>query len=299
MKKLDVTDLINQGLVKEKRYTDGPYKGLTVLKYSKKVFFENLWNEDERLLECRGTVVDEDNNIIVLPFKKIFNVHENGTEINPEEQIVAPRKVNGFLGCATVTEKYGLIISTSGTLDSDYVHLARKWIEKGNTDLMLEGNTYLFEICDKTDQHIVDEEEGAYLIGVRNHDTSDLMPEAYLDMLASNYLNYKRPEVWYGQYKDLPETKMEGYMIRKDTLCEETLAKLKSPYYLVRKAMLRMGKNRANLMFNSPSEFKKQIDEEFYDLHEFIISNYTNEEYISFNEEKRREILENYFQSVA
>lgn len=299
MKKLDVTDLINQGLVKEKRYTDGPYKGLTVLKYSNKVFFENLWNEDERLLECRGTVVDEDNNIIVLPFKKIFNVHENGTEINPEEQIVAPRKVNGFLGCATVTEKYGLIISTSGTLDSDYVHLARKWIEKGNTDLMLEGNTYLFEICDKTDQHIVDEEEGAYLIGVRNHDTSDLMPETYLDMLASNYLNYKRPEVWYGQYKDLPETKMEGYMIRKDELCEETLAKLKSPYYLVRKAMLRMGKNRANLMYNSPSEFKKQIDEEFYDLHEFIISNYTNEEYISFNEEKRREILENYFQSVA
>ena len=52
-------------------------------------------------------------------------------------------------------------------------------------------------------------------------------------------------------------------------------------------------------MYNSPSEFKKQIDEEFYDLHEFIISNYTNEEYISFNEEKRREILENYFQSVA
>ena len=81
MQKLNVDDLVEQGLVKKKTYTKGKYKGLSVLKYSRKVFFDNLWHLDDRLLECRGTVVDEADNIIVLPFKKVFNFGENGTYV--------------------------------------------------------------------------------------------------------------------------------------------------------------------------------------------------------------------------
>lgn len=113
-------------------------------------------------------------------------------------------------------------------------------------------------------------------------------------MLAYNVLGYKRPEVWSGLYKDLPSTRMEGYMIR-DAKTQETLAKLKSPYYLVRKAMIRMGKNRASLMFNNPDEFRKQIDEEFYDLHQFILNNFTLDEYINFSQLEREQFLDNYF----
>lgn len=292
--KFNVDDLIQQKLVTKKTYHGGPYHGLSVLKYSKRVFWDNLWNLDERLLECRGTVIDQDNNVVVLPFKKVFNLHENGTEVEPDRAIIAPRKVNGFLGAATPTEKYGLIISTSGTLDSEYVQMARKWIMQGDVSSLIEGNTYLFEICDQSDPHIVPEEEGAYLIGVRNHATGLLLPETNLDMLAYNYLGYKRPEVWKGLFKDLPGTRSEGYMIR-DLETSETLAKLKSGYYLVRKAMIRMGKNRANLMYNSPLEFRKQIDEEFYELHEYITKTYTLDEYIAFSAIEREKILENYF----
>ncbi|UOK16957.1 putative RNA ligase I/ Tail attachment protein [Vibrio phage phiKT1024] len=292
--KLNVDDLVQKKLVIKKTYTDGPYKGLYVLKYHNRVFYDNLWNTDERLLECRGTVVDEDDNVIVLPFKKVFNMGENATHVDPEREIIAPRKVNGFLGCATQTEKYGLIISTSGTLDSEYAQMARKWIEKGETSEMLPGVTYLFEICDPEDQHIVPEESGAYLIGCRNHENQKLLDEDYLDMLAYNYLGYKRPEVWRGLYKDLPSTRMEGYMIR-DAQTQETLAKLKSPYYLVRKAMIRMGKSRASLMFNNPDEFRKQIDEEFYDLHTHIIKTYTLDQYVEFKLDEREQILNEYF----
>ena len=38
--KLNVNDLVEQGLVRKKTYTEGKYKGLSVLKYTKKVFFK-------------------------------------------------------------------------------------------------------------------------------------------------------------------------------------------------------------------------------------------------------------------
>ena len=73
---LDVHDLVNRGLVTRK-YDEAT--GLYVLKYKNSVFFNNLWGVDDRLLECRGTVVDEDYNVISRPFTKVFNSREHGT----------------------------------------------------------------------------------------------------------------------------------------------------------------------------------------------------------------------------
>ena len=56
-----------------------------------------------------------------------------------------------------------------------------------------------------------------------------------------------------------------------------------------------MGGKRASLMFNHPKAFKQQIDEEYYDLHEYIIDKYTLEEYITFTQDERRTIFEEYF----
>jgi len=292
--KLNVDDLVEQGLVKKKTYTEGKYKGLSVLKYSKKVFFKNMWHLDERLLECRGTVVDEDNNVIVLPFKKVFNLGENNTQVDPEREVICPVKVNGFMCAVTQTDKYGLIVSTTGTLDSEYTMLARKGVDTLDKGVFISGKTYLFEIVDKTDPHIVDEEEGTYLIGIRGLKYGNLLPEDSLDYEAE-VLRSKRPKVHSCKFKDLDmDVKHEGFMIR-DAHTGETLAKYKSSFYLIKKALLRMGKNRASLMFNNPEEFKKQIDEEYYELHKFIIDKYSLEDYIEFTQEERRTIFEEYF----
>lgn len=42
-----------------------------VLKYRKTVFYNNLWNE--YIAECRGSIVDEDFNLVAYPFTKIYN----------------------------------------------------------------------------------------------------------------------------------------------------------------------------------------------------------------------------------
>lgn len=295
--KFNVDDLIEQGLVKKKTYTEGKYAGLSVLKYSRKVFYDNLWNIDSRLLEARGIVVDEDDNVIVLPFKKVFNLEENNTKVDPNTDVVCPRKINGFMAAATMTEKYGLIISTTGTLDSEYAELARKWIEKGFSNKMIPKLTYLFEICDKSDPHVVKEDEGAYLIGVRSHATEDkyLLPECIVNFEAAN-LDYKRPDVWEGKFKDLPlDVKHEGYMVR-DSTTGETLCKIKSKHYLGKKALQRVGKTKASKMWNNPELFKQQLDEEFYKVFDKILDTFTQEEYLSLTEQERRSWIENYFE---
>lgn len=291
--KFNVDDLIEKGLVRKKTYTDGKYKGLSVLKYTKSVFWNNLWHIDDRLLECRGIVVDEDDNVIVRPFKKVFNLGENGVGVPDNENVTLVRKVNGFLGCATKTDKYGLIISTTGTLDSKYVALAEEWISKGKLDLMIKGYTYMFEICDSSDPHIVDEEEGAYLIGIRST-SGVLCGELTNDIVAYN-LGYKRPEVIRGvTIKDTHRVCHEGFMVL-DERGFDPICKVKSPHYLSKKAFLRMGRKRIDLAWDNPTEFKKQIDEEFYDFHEFLLKEYTNGTYNSLTEDERRKLIEEFF----
>ena len=291
--KLNVQDLIDLGLVIKKSYTEGIYKGLSVLKYHRKVFYNNLWHLDDRLLECRGTVVDEEWNVISLPFKKVFNLNENNTAVDSNKKVIVVDKLNGFLAAVTLTEKYGLVISTTGTLDSDYAILARKWIEKLDTYMMIKGITYLFEICDKSDPHVIEEKEGAYLIGVRRLKDGVLLKEEFVDVFG---LSIYAPRPIQGEmlFKDIPKTKKEGFMVRCAET-QETLCKLKSGHYLAKKAFMRMGMKRINLAWTNPNEFRKQIDEEFFDLHKYLVDRFTSEEYHAINSTQRRQIIEGYF----
>lgn len=296
--KFNVDDLVEKGLVHKKTYTIGKYAGLSVLKYDRKVFFNSLWDTDERLLECRGRVVDEYDNVIVNPFRKVFNLHENKTEIDLDAEVVAPRKVNGFLGCVTNTEDYGVIYSTTGTLDSDYAKMIQKYIPESLASTFTHGYTLMFEICDPSDPHIVHEDAGAYLIGVRPcfrvDGFDELNTEDDLDIIGGHY-KIARPEMWRGKFKDLPDTQWEGYVIRAayPEDIQPVLAKLKSKNYLNRKALIRCGKSKAHAMFSNPKGFKQKLDEEFYTLFDKIIDTFNENTYYEMSEQERRAWIEN------
>lgn len=296
--RFNVDDLVEQGLVKKKTYTEGQYKGLSVLKYSRKVFFDNLWNLDPRLLWCRGTVVDENHNVISLPFKKVFNWKENNTTVDPDKTVRVVQKLNGFLAVVTSTEDYGLLVSTTGTLDSDYAKLARSYIEKLDTQYFLKSNTYMFEICDPSDPHIVPEEAGAYLIGSNVTDYGIAEEEHTLDFTAE-LLNAKRPKHSLMTFQalveeELPTCKHEGFMV-KGAFEEETLCKIKSNYYLSKKMLQRCGKNKANAMWKDSTNFKLKLDEEFYEIFDLILDTFTREEYLILTEQERSSWIQDYF----
>lgn len=243
--------------------------GLTLLKYKKKVFFDNLWGTSDDLLECRGRVVDQDNNVIVNPFTKVFNYQENGTTIPEDEVVLAVEKRNGFMASLTFY-KGEWLYTTTGSFDSAFVDLAKKYI--GIPKFEQYGVTFLFEVCAVEDPHIIEEEVGAYLIGMRyNHEeryTSNVSREEYLNLIAE-VNGWKRPDYFEDTFANVlalsKVVKHEGFCVYGET----TNLKLKSPYYLQTKAIAR-------------SNRRLFLDEEFTGLLKVMPKDLTERERIDF-----------------
>ena len=248
------------------------YPGLFVKKYKKKVFFDNLW--DDELIESRGKVLLSDGTVIVNPFTKIFNYGENGTSI-PDTGVKClwVQKINGFMAAATyVSQINEVIISTTGSLDSPFVDMAKEFMTEKILNKIKEksGYTFLFEVCHPDDPHIIKEEEGLYLIGIRvvndcNPYFSSLYFEEILDEYAANW-GIKRPK--YGIVNNFDSIKIsnksakdEGVIVYADN---GTVLKMKTPYYLVTKAIARI-KDITKLS-------KQKVDEEFYPLLDYVKS---------------------------
>lgn len=294
--KMNFDHLIQQGLVKEKKYPNG----LRVLKYARKVFYDNLWHVDPLLLEARGIVLDSEDNIVSWPFTKVFNHGENGTMAHGDQLVDVVRKVNGFMAAVTVYHDE-LLVSTTGSLDSEFVELARKHIEKLEWDGIFrfawgQHMTFIFEICDATDPHIVAEEEGAYLIGARRLSDGVMATELQVDDIAA-YIGAKRPEVQqmlFCQAEELVwKVEHEGFMIR-DAFTGKTIMKIKSPHYLTKKALMRVGHRQIEVMFANPTLFRERLDEEFYGVFEVILSK-GKDFWQRLEEHERRAFLEEYF----
>ena len=270
------------------------YPGLFVKKYANRVFFDNLWGKNADLLESRGHVETTDGRVVIRPFTKIFNYGENGTTIDRDEQCLYIRKINGFMACATyVPEVNDVVISTTGSLDSDYVKLAEKhlrgvkeWI---NTLKSVGDNrlTFMFEIVDPSDPHIIVECPGAYLIGARFVDDdkpyfSNVSHERMLDTIALG-MNVNRPTWGIARFSDIvkksKDVMHEGYVVYG--LETKTVLKIKSTHYLALKAAAR----KKDIMSLS----KEKVDEEFYPLIEHLQT--IKDEFNAMEEQQRLDYM--------
>lgn len=262
------------------------YPQLRVLKYRNSVFYDNRF--DDALLEMRGLILDEHDKIIVRPFKKVFNYSERiaknskyPIKIKDDDKVHAVLKVNGFLGVCThilLPEHHPshgapfdgqTLFSTTGSLDSDFAKMVRKHCSQyENLFQQYPNHTFLFEICDPSDVHIIREDFGATLIGAIEVNTGRAWRERELDKVAQSF-GIKRPHIieniTFGELKSLLKTvQHEGFMVF-DAASDEMLFKLKSPYYLVSKFF---GRSKAENLGRKLD--KRQLDEEFYPLADYI-----------------------------
>lgn len=278
------------------------YPGLFVLKYHRKVFYKALWNEYYE--ELRGLVVDKDWNIVVQPFKKIYNISEqkDAPRIYPYDSVRVVEKVNGFMAAVTNTKDYGVIVSTTGSLDSDFVGYAKDMLPlTSQLEMLPYDHTVLFEIVHPEDPHIIPEVSGAYLIGVRKHGyTNNMWNEEMLDYLASQFPTFKRPKHFkctFKQARNLAKMiKHEGFVIRQEST--EYAVKIKSPYYLFTKFFARKGTEKLAKLLEQGVESQsiRELDfmeEEFYGLLEYIIND--KENFMSLTEQGRIRYVEKYF----
>lgn len=276
--------------------------GIHVLKYKKKVFYDDLWNE--YIAECRGTIVDEDFNIVSYPFTKIYNygIEKSAPVLADDVEVLAYRKVNGFMVAATWRDD-NILVSTTGSTDSDYVDMAKQmmlthqdwadWQLAFNRSDM-DGMTFMFECVHPDDPHIVPEKAGMYILGYRNNEWGSRVGHdpAVLHALQDQF-NCHMPEyhrVSMAELKTMAKTcQHEGFVFYTE---DGISAKIKSPYYLTAKWVAR---NPRTDKLMTP-QFREQIDEEYYPLLEAIRANIVY--YTALDEQARLAWVRDYMQAA-
>lgn len=278
------------------------YPGIFVLKYKKIVFFKNKW--DDHLEYCRGAVVDKDFNPIIMPFQKIYNhgVEDRSPQFKPNDVVMAYDKVNGFMASVT-TYKGELLVSTTGSLDSDFAVMAEQMImETADVavmkDLCQDGKvTLLFEVCHSSDPHIIPEQEGLYYLGYRvNHWNSDLRHMAY-ETTAYDLIRKARwmkvnpvPSYSVTTVAELEEqmktSTREGVVFYH---VDGRAAKIKTKHYLVQK-MLARRKDITSLNMEI-------VDEEYYPM--LNAARAAGESFTNLDEQARLVWCRNYLETVS
>jgi RNA ligase len=291
----------NPKLVSMKPAGDGIY----VLKYKKKVFYDNLWNDF--LEECRGTIVDENFNIVSRPFTKVYNygVEDKSPVLSDDTPVVAYRKVNGFM-VALTWHNDSILVSTTGSTDSDYVRMAKEimlkhqsWANWESVIGQSPGWTYMFECVHPEDPHIIVEKEGMYLLGWRENSWDSCvdgfhLPTQWRDV-AEGVLNCYYAEAFVTTMGKLishsKRVQHEGFVFyTKDGVS----AKIKSPYYLTSKWVAR--NPRTDKLVDLNKDIKHNLDEEYYPLVDAIRANIV--EYTAMDEQARLVWVRKYMETV-
>ena len=268
-------------------------EGIYVLKYKKKVFYDNLWNE--YIAECRGTIVDADFNLVAYPFTKIYNygIEKEAPVLADDTRVTAFRKVNGFM-VAMTWYNGDVLVSTTGSTDSPYVAMAKEmmlthmcWADWqmafANADM--QGMTFMFECVHPNDPHIVVEKPGMYILGYRENEWhSEVGHDPFVLQDLGRIFNCFVPEsvtTNMAQLKKLAkECKHEGYVFYAGM---GVSAKIKSPYYLTSKWVAR--NPRTDKLVDLNKDIKHNLDEEYYPLVDAIRANIV--EYTAMDEQAR------------
>lgn len=278
---------------------------LFVLKYSKRVFYDSLWNE--YIAECRGTIVDANFNIVSRPFTKIYNygIEKEAPVFAGNELVTAYRKANGFM-IAMTWHKNDILISTTGSTANDYINMAKEmmtkhacWIDWQLAVCAAQGTTLMFECVHPNDPHIVIEKPGMYFLGYRENSWESKVIGFGVDIsnhweeYAKGVLKCHPVESYVIPLSELlnkvKNVQHEGFVFyNKDNIG----AKIKSPYYLTSKWVAR--NPRTDKLMRA--DFKQQIDEEYYPLLDYIRENI--ESYTALDEQARLAWVRNYMESV-
>ena len=269
-------------------------EGIFVLKYKKRVFYDNLWNDF--LEECRGTIVDQDFEIVQRPFTKVYNygVEAKAPVLLPETIVEAYRKVNGFM-VAVTWHNNDLLISTTGSTDSDFVAMARELIDVDRYREVCskyESHTFMFECVHRNDPHIVPEQEGMYLLGYRYKSWDSVIETKMISKLTVDFgtipVEHYRTTM-HTLLKTVKTVRHEGFVFYTN---DGTSAKIKSPYYLTSKWVAKNPKT--DKLVNMQADIKKNLYEEYYPLVDAIRANIV--EYTAMDEQARLAWVRNYLE---
>lgn len=276
-------NLVNRGLAVMKN--DGKF---TTFKYHRRAMYDYLWFVETDLLECRGHTYDSATKELVQAApRKSFNYLENNywwKDVPLDTKVEVYKKINGYMAVATL-HNGELVISTTGSTTSEYAKWAKELILKDYAlyDMVIDSDaSTLFEVVVPQDPHIVNERMGLHLLGIREKADGTFHP-----CNGTGVMTLKEAVA-------LAETdRGEGFMVyRQDEPSKLAPCKLKTPYYVGKKKLMRMTAKNVERMYNNGFEIANTLPDMWYDVPRVIVQTYTKEEWLSFNDQARRVILE-------
>jgi hypothetical protein len=283
--------LVSRGLATLKN--DGKY---TTFKYHRRAMYDYLWHQIPQLLECRGHVYcNSTKELVQAAPRKSFNYLERGywLDVPLDTPVEMYKKINGYMACATIHNDE-LIVSTTGTTTSDYAMWAKELIQRDYKlwdEMIDDKTTVLFEVVVPQDPHIIEERQGLHLLGVREKDTGDFYP------MGSN------SRCTLEQALQIADNDSgEGFMIYPFLNKGENIGyydynnccKLKTPYYIGKKKLMRMTAKNVELMYKNGFEIANALPDIWYDVPRLIVSNVNKDTWLAMNDQQRRVILEDF-----
>lgn len=276
-------NLVNRGLAIMKN--DGKF---TTFKYHRRAMYEYLWFNEYDLHECRGHVYDSvTKELVQAAPRKSFNYRENDLWWNAvalDTRVEVYKKVNGYMACATL-HNGELVVSTTGSTTSEYAQWAKELIIKDYAlyDMIIDKDTsVLFEVVVPQDPHIVEERMGLHLLGIREKASGNFHPNNPIGVMTLQ------------EAIDMAKTdRGEGFMLyRIDDKPKLAPCKLKTPYYVGKKKLMRMSAKNIEIMYKNPEDIAKTLPRGWYNAPLDIWRRVYKDDWLSFNDQERREILE-------
>jgi len=276
-------NLVNRGLAIMKN--DGKF---TTFKYHRRAMYEYLWFNEYDLHECRGHVYDSvTKELVQAAPRKSFNYKENdlwwaATDLDTRVEVY--KKVNGYMACATL-HNGELVVSTTGSTTSEYAQWAKELIVKDYAlyDMIIDKDaTVLFEVVVPQDPHIVEERMGLHLLGIREKSSGKFHPSGRAGLMT------------LAEAIALAETdRGEGFMVYRVD-CEEKTApcKLKTPYYIGKKKLMRMTAKNVKAMYDNPMQSSLALPAMWQGVSSTITTTFSYASWLSKNDQERRVFLE-------
>jgi len=277
-------NLVNRGLATFRN--DGKY---TTFKYARKAMYEYLWNKVPALCESRGHVYcNNTKELVQAAPRKSFNYLERNywSDVPLDTPVEMHKKVNGYMACATLHNDE-LLVSTTGTTTSEYAQWAKELIVRDYNlyDLVIESEvTTLFEVVVTQDPHIVQERKGLHLLGVREKANGNFHPMGgSMRCTLEQALEIAKHDRGEG---------FMMYLLSDGVYDYNNCCKLKTPYYVGKKKLMRMTAKNVEIMYNNLPHTISTLPEMWHEVPEQIVQSVHKDTWLAMNDQQRRVILE-------
>lgn len=281
LNKAEILRLVEEGYLMVNTHPEYP---LQILNYTRKAQFEKYWTEYTLL--SRGLIIDNNFDVVALPFKKFFNYEELQPEHFPKATISEYDiydKMDGSLGILFYYD--GLWhIATRGSFTSDQAIRAKSILKQHDLTRMNVVNTYLYEIIYPENRIVVnyDGAEKLVLLGIINitngydYTYDEMVEKIAFECPTFEVVKRYDPVASFQELKSRNILNQEGYVMRYGDFrmkCKfEDYCRLHSIITNVSTkdiwATLRDGKSIAELIENTPDEFDEWVKEQVTKLNE-------------------------------